>query len=135
MADLERVLQKEERREEVNITRLEMCENLMEEMAVEEQEVMQECKMAEKQRVSWADMEDGQKSEKGEELANVVRRQVVVVETETERLIGQVTAAGKDGLKGETGEKKRDGGRKGTDRCRGYGGRSRRGSQRQRSGL
>ena len=36
----------------------------MEEMAVEEQEVMQECKMAEEQTVQWADMEDGQKSEK-----------------------------------------------------------------------
>ena len=77
----------------------------MEEMAVEEQEVMQECKMAEKQRVRWADVEDAMKSEKGEELANVVKRQVVVVETETE-LIGQVTVAGKDGVKGETGEKR-----------------------------
>ena len=64
LADLERVLQKEERREEVNITRVEMCENLMEEMAVEEQEVMQECKMAEKQRVSWADMEMDRKVRK-----------------------------------------------------------------------
>ena len=36
----------------------------------------------------------------------MANRQVVVVETDTERLIGQDTAAGKDGLMGETGEKR-----------------------------
>ena len=60
------MLQQEETREEVNITRVEMCESLVGEMALEEQEVMQECKVAEKQRVSWADMEEGQKGEKEE---------------------------------------------------------------------
>ena len=66
LADLERVLQQEERLEEVNITRVEMCENLMQKMAVEEQEAMEECKMAAKQRVRWADVEEGQKGEKEE---------------------------------------------------------------------
>ena len=49
------MLQQEEQREAVNITRVEMCESLMEEMAAEEQEVMEECKAAERQRVHWAD--------------------------------------------------------------------------------
>ena len=68
LADLERVLQQEERLEEVNITRVDMCENLMQKMAVEEQEAMEECKMAAKQRVRWADVEEGQKGEKEEKL-------------------------------------------------------------------
>ena len=49
LADLERVLQQEEQLEEVNISRVEMCESLMEEMAAEEQEVMEECKVAERE--------------------------------------------------------------------------------------
>ena len=52
LADLERALQQEEKREEVIVTRVDMCESLMEEMAVEEQEAMEECKAAEKQRSS-----------------------------------------------------------------------------------
>ena len=87
LSDLERVLQKEEKQQEVNIIGVEMCENLMEEMVLEEQEVMQECKMVEKQRVLWADMEDGRKSEKGEDLANEVKGQAVAPDTETERWV------------------------------------------------
>ena len=40
----------------------------MEKMAVEEQEAMEECWMAAKQRVRWADMEEGQK--RGEKRKN-----------------------------------------------------------------
>ena len=108
LADLERVLQSEEKREEVNIMRVDMCESLMEEMAVEEQKAMEECRMAERQRVRWADMEDGQKGEKGEELASVVKGQAVVVETETERLMGQVTAGEEDRPEGERDEKREE---------------------------
>ena len=41
LADLERVIQQEEKREEVNVTREKMCQTLMQEMAVEEQEAME----------------------------------------------------------------------------------------------
>ena len=64
MADLERMLQQEEQREEVNITRVEMCEILMEEMVAEEQQAVEECERTERQRVRWADMEEGQTEEK-----------------------------------------------------------------------
>ena len=57
--------QQEEQQEAVNNTRVDMCESLMEEVAVEEQEAMEECKAAEKQRVRWADMEEGQTEERG----------------------------------------------------------------------
>ena len=67
LADLERVLQREESSEQVNITRVEMCEELVEEMAVEEQQAVQECRMVGKQGkkvgrqgIRWADMEDSQ---------------------------------------------------------------------------
>ena len=102
LSDLERVLQKGEKQQEVNITRVEMCENLMEEMVVEEQEVMLECKMVEKQRVRWADMEDGRNSEKGE-----VKGQAVVPETETERWVEQVTATEEERLERERERRKR----------------------------
>ena len=64
LADLEWVLQQEENREEVNTTRVEMYESLMEEVAVEEQEVMKECKVAEKQRVSLGKKRGRSKGEK-----------------------------------------------------------------------
>ena len=68
LADLERVLQREENSEQVNITRVEMCEGLMEEMAAEEQQAVQEsrmvrkqeCKKVGKQGIRWADMEGSQ---------------------------------------------------------------------------
>ena len=101
------MLQKGEKQQEVNITRVEMCENLMEEMVVEEQEVMQECKMVEKQRVLWADMDDGRKSEKGEDLANEVKGQAVVPETETQRWVEQVTATEEERLERERERRKR----------------------------
>ena len=41
-----------------------MCERLMEEMAAEEQQAVEECEVAERQRVRWADMEEGQTVEK-----------------------------------------------------------------------
>ena len=44
LADLDRLLQQEESLEQVNITRVEMCEGLMEEMAAEEQQAVEECK-------------------------------------------------------------------------------------------
>ena len=46
LADLERVL-------EVNITRVEMCEGLMEEMVTEEQQAVEVCERAGRQRVRW----------------------------------------------------------------------------------
>ena len=70
-----------------------MYESLMEEMAVEEQEAMEDCKMVAKQRVRWADMEEGQKGEKEEEGASGGKEQAVVPETQTERWVEQVTAA------------------------------------------
>ena len=67
LADLERVLQREESLEQVNITRVEMCEGLMEEMAAEEQQAVQEsrmvgkqCKKVGRQGIRWADMEESQ---------------------------------------------------------------------------
>ena len=57
LADLDRLLQQEESLEQVNITRVEMCEGLMEEMAAEEQQAVEECKNVGKQRIGWADME------------------------------------------------------------------------------
>ena len=68
LADLERVLQREENSEQVTITRVEMCEELMEEMAAEEQQAVQEskmvrkreCKKVGKQGIRWADMEESQ---------------------------------------------------------------------------
>ena len=68
LADLERVLQREESLEQVNITRVEMCEGLMEEMAAEEQQAVQESRMVRKQGgktvgkqgIRWADMEESQ---------------------------------------------------------------------------
>ena len=68
LADLDRVLQREESLEQVNITRVEMCEGLMEEMAAEEQQAVQEsrmvrkqgCKKVGKQGIRWADMEESQ---------------------------------------------------------------------------
>ena len=67
-----------------------MCENLMKEMVVEEQEAMEECKMVAKQRVRWADMEEGQKGEKEEESASGCEELAVVPETETERWVEQL---------------------------------------------
>ena len=64
LVDLERVLQQEESLEEVNIARVEMCEGLMEEMGAEEQQAVEECERVERQRVRWADMEEGQTQEK-----------------------------------------------------------------------
>ena len=49
LADLDRLLQREESLEQVNITRVEMCEALMEEMAAEEQQAVEECKKVGKQ--------------------------------------------------------------------------------------
>ena len=67
LADLERVLQREESLEQVDITRVEMCEGLMEEMAAEEQQAVQEsrmvgkqCRKVGKQGIRWADMEESQ---------------------------------------------------------------------------
>ena len=60
LADLDRLLQQEESSEQVNITRVEMCEGLMEEMAAEEQQAVEECKKVGKQRIKWADMEESQ---------------------------------------------------------------------------
>ena len=68
LADLDRVLQREESLEQVNITRVEMCEGLMEEMAAEEQQAVQEsrmvrkqgCKKEGKQGIRWVDMEESQ---------------------------------------------------------------------------
>ena len=68
LADLERVLQREENSEQVTITRVEMCEELMEEMAAEEQQAVQEsrmvrkqeCKKVGKQGIRWVDMERSQ---------------------------------------------------------------------------
>ena len=68
LADLDRVLQREESLEQVNITRVEMCEGLMEEMAAEEQQAVQEsrmvrkqgCKKVGKQGIRWVDMEESQ---------------------------------------------------------------------------
>ena len=65
LADLDRVLQREEDVEQVIITRVEMCEGLMEEMAAEEQQAVQESKMIRqgcrgKQGIRWADMEESQ---------------------------------------------------------------------------
>ena len=68
LTDLERVLQREENSEQVTITRVEMCEELMEEMAAEEQQAVQEsrmvrkqeCKKVGKQGIRWADMERSQ---------------------------------------------------------------------------
>ena len=68
LADLDRVLQREESLEQVNITRVEMCEGFMEEMAAEEQQVVEECRKVGKhecrkvgkQGIRWADMEESQ---------------------------------------------------------------------------
>ena len=108
LADLERVLQQEERLEEVNITRVEMCESLMEYMAVKEKEAMEECKMAAKQRVRWANVEEGQKGEEEEELASESKEQAEVLETKTERSMGQVTAVEEDRPGGERDEKMKE---------------------------
>ena len=64
LADLVRLSQQEESLEEVNITGVEMCEGLMEEMVAEEQQAVEECTKAERQRVRWADMEESQTDEK-----------------------------------------------------------------------
>ena len=53
LADLDRLLQQEESLEQVNITRVEMCEGLMEEMAAEEQQAVEECMKVGKQRIRW----------------------------------------------------------------------------------
>ena len=68
LADLDRVLQREESVEQINITRVEMCEGLMEEMAAEEQQAVQESRMIRKQGcrkvgkhgIRRADMEESQ---------------------------------------------------------------------------
>ena len=68
LADLDRLLQREESLEQVNITRVEMCEGLMEEMAAEEQQAVEECRKVGKQGcrkvgkqgIRWADMEESQ---------------------------------------------------------------------------
>ena len=73
-----------------------MCESLLKKMAVEEQEAMEECRMAAKQRVRLAHMEEGQKGEKEEELGRWSNEQAEVSETKTERLMEQVTAAEED---------------------------------------
>ena len=80
----------------------------MEEMAVEEQEAMEECKAAEKQRVRWADMEDGQTEEKEEEVGSWEKGQEEGSETETERLMGQDTAAEEDRPEVERGAKREE---------------------------
>ena len=66
LADLDRVLQREWNVEQVNITRVEMCEGFMEEMVAEEQQAVQEsrmirkqgCRKVGKQGIRWADMEE-----------------------------------------------------------------------------
>ena len=60
--------------------------------------------MTAKQRVRWADMEEGQKAEKGEELASWCNEKAEVSETKTERWMGQVTAAEEDRPGGERDE-------------------------------
>ena len=60
LADLERLLQQEESLEKVNITRVEMCDGLVEEMVAEEEQSVEECTKAEKQRIRWADLEESQ---------------------------------------------------------------------------
>ena len=60
LADLDRLLQQEESLEQVNITRVEMCGGLMEEMAAEEQQAVEECMKVGKQRIRWADLEESQ---------------------------------------------------------------------------
>ena len=62
-----------------------MCESLMEEMAVEEQEAMEKCKAAEKKRVRWADMEEGQTEEKRGRSGQLGEKTGGGLETETER--------------------------------------------------
>ena len=49
LADLDRLLQQEESLEQVNVTRVEMCEGLTEEMAAEEQQAVEECTKVGKQ--------------------------------------------------------------------------------------
>ena len=60
LTDLDRLLQQEESLELVNITRVEMCEGLMEEMAAEEQQAVEECMKVGKQRIRWADLKESQ---------------------------------------------------------------------------
>ena len=60
LADLDRLLQQEESLEQENITRVEMCEGLTEEMAAEEQQAVEECMKVGKQRIRWADLEESQ---------------------------------------------------------------------------
>ena len=60
LADLDRLLQQEESLEQVNITRVEMCESLTEEMAAEDQQAVEECMKVGKQRIRWADLEESQ---------------------------------------------------------------------------
>ena len=50
----------EESLEQINITRVEMCESLTEEMAAEEQQAVEECMKVGKQRIRWADLEESQ---------------------------------------------------------------------------
>ena len=59
LADLDRLLQQEESLEH-NITRVEMCEGLTEEMAAEEQQAVEEYTKVGKQRIRWADLEESQ---------------------------------------------------------------------------
>ena len=66
--NLDRVLQREESLEHVDIIRVEMCEGLMEEMAAKEQQAVQESRMVRKQGgkkigkqgISGQNLEEGQ---------------------------------------------------------------------------
>ena len=75
LADLERVLQQEESLEKVNITRVEMCKGLMEEMVAEEQQAVEECTKAERQRIRWADLEESQTEGEGARMESPEKTQ------------------------------------------------------------
>ena len=60
LAGLDRLLQQEESLAQGNITRVEMCGGLTEEMAAEEQQAVEECMKVGKQRIRWADLEESQ---------------------------------------------------------------------------
>ena len=92
------MLQQEESLEEVNITRVEMCEGLMEEMVAEEQQAVEECERAERQRVRWADMEEGQTEEKEVRMESQEKSQEVGSGTESEKLMSHETAVEEQGL-------------------------------------
>ena len=64
--------------------------------------------MAAKQRVRWADVEEAQKGEKEEELASGSKEQAEVLETKTERSMGQVTAVQENRPGGERDEKRKE---------------------------